>query len=140
MLLRLHVGLLSSAPSACSSTSLWMPLMGNRLVGQTAAHHWGSSLTMAVMLSLQVLQCTTLSTSEVPGPRTHLYNCIILNHTLNSCVILPLQCLLPSERASHVGSVDSQTGYSSVDLLGCSCSSVPTGRLMCPGLCASACK
>lgn len=50
------------------------------------------------------------------------------------------QFSLPWELASHVESVYTPTGSSSVVSLGCSCSSAPTGRPTCPGPSALACK
>ena len=54
-------------------------------------------------------------------------------------VSVSLQCLSPLGRAFRAESDGTQTGCSSVASLGCSCSSVPTGRPTCLGHSASAC-
>lgn len=51
---RVQDGSFSLAPWVFSSTNHWMLSMGSRHVGLTAAQRLGSSLTMAVMLFLQV--------------------------------------------------------------------------------------
>lgn len=56
---RLHHGPSSWVLWACSSTSLWTPLMGSRPGGQTAAQLWESSSTTAAMLSPPVRHCSS---------------------------------------------------------------------------------
>lgn len=60
---------------------------------------------------------------------------------LSVCLfVFYLQSLFPWEHASHVELDYTPTGYSSAVSSGCSCSSAPTGRPMCPGPSTLACK
>lgn len=64
----------------------------------------------------------------------------VVFHFVCLFVFFYLQSLFPWEHASHVELDYTPTGYSSAVSSGCSCSSAPTGRPMCPGPSTLACK
>lgn len=73
---RLQHGPSSWVRWACSSISRWMPSMGSRPGGQTAALRWGSSLTTAVMLSPQVRAQKMFFCLLICGALQYLTKCI----------------------------------------------------------------
>lgn len=110
-------------------------MTGSRPGGQTAARLWESSSTTAATPSPQV----------EPGSVHERRACCLF--FLQICtwffilsVCLYLQSLLPWEHVSRVELDYTPTGYSSAVSSGCSCSSAPTGRPMCPGPSTLACK